>query len=159
MKGFLFDTCTIRFWYAKNQLIEEKVNALPAEAFLYVSPVTIGEIEFGHASSASSDPTKSAEFRKWISNTFEVPEVPIIGSTAWEYANFRRRLFSRFTRVDKFTENHEDSLGSKLSIDENDLWLAAQACERNLTLVTSDKMARIREVVDSDIDVEYWPPA
>ena len=42
-----------------------------------------------------------------------------------------------------------------LGIQENDLWMAAQALEYNLVFVTNDKMARIREVC-ADLQVENW---
>ena len=90
-------------------------------------------------------------------NTFEVPELPITGFKGEHYATFRRRLFDRFDKAGKYTEDREDKLGRKLGIDENDLWLAAQACERNLILVTGDAMERIREIVDGDIRIEIWP--
>lgn len=48
-------------------------------------------------------------------------------------------------------------LGRKVNIDENDLWLVAQACERNLVFVTHDHMSRIAEIVGSDVTIELWP--
>lgn len=47
----------------------------------------------------------------------------------------------------------------ELGIDENDLWIVAQAVERNLVLVTSDKMRRIRKTIrelHSGFRVEDW---
>jgi predicted nucleic acid-binding protein len=43
----------------------------------------------------------------------------------------------------------------ELGIQENDLWIAAQALEYNLVLVTNDKMDRIRDVCE-DLQVENW---
>jgi len=43
----------------------------------------------------------------------------------------------------------------ELSIQENDLWMAAQALEYNLVFVTNDKMERIREVC-ADLQIENW---
>jgi predicted nucleic acid-binding protein len=43
-----------------------------------------------------------------------------------------------------------------LGIDENDLWLAAQAVARNLTLVTNDKIEKIREAANGSLYVENW---
>jgi len=47
----------------------------------------------------------------------------------------------------------------ELGIEEKDLWLVAQAAERNLVLVTSDKMTRIRDAVREeypDLRIEDW---
>ena len=42
-------------------------------------------------------------------------------------------------RILRWVEGWSDSLtGQLLQIDENDLWIAAQAVERNLVVVTSD---------------------
>jgi predicted nucleic acid-binding protein len=43
----------------------------------------------------------------------------------------------------------------ELGIQENDLWMAAQALEYNLVFVTNDKMERIREVC-ADLQLENW---
>jgi len=45
-----------------------------------------------------------------------------------------------------------------LGIQENDLWIAAQAIERNLILVTNDGMSRIREIA-SELRIEDWGSA
>jgi tRNA(fMet)-specific endonuclease VapC len=40
--------------------------------------------------------------------------------------------------IDKFT-------GKVLGIDDNDLWICAQSCEMNFTLIADDKMNRIKK--------------
>ncbi len=49
--------------------------------------------------------------------------------------------------------------GRELGIDENDLWIVAQAAERNLVLVTHDKIVRIREAlqnIGAGVRIEDW---
>ena len=41
--------------------------------------------------------------------------------------------------------------GKALGVDENDVWMCAQAKERDLVLVTSD--ARMKRIADADADV------
>lgn len=120
MSGYLFDTCIVRNWYAKNAAVESRVWALPGASPLYISAITRGEIEFGHTNVASL-PNEQAAFRKWIRETFEWPELPITGWTGDAYAKFRRRLFDRFDRKGKHTECREDKLGVKVSVDERDI--------------------------------------
>ena len=43
----------------------------------------------------------------------------------------------------------------ELGIQENDLWIAAQAISRNLTFVTNDRMERIRDVAGS-LCIDNW---
>ena len=48
---------------------------------------------------------------------------------------------------------------TRLGIDENDLWIAAQAVQYNLALVTNDGMARIRAVLSElapSLHIENW---
>ncbi|MCH7920211.1 MAG: hypothetical protein IIC50_19795 [Planctomycetes bacterium] len=49
-----------------------------------------------------------------------------------------------------------DPVTSKgLGVQENDIWIASQALEHNLVLVTNDQMNHLREVA-SDLRVENW---
>lgn len=43
----------------------------------------------------------------------------------------------------------------ELGIQENDLWIAAQALEYNLVFVTNDKMERMRDVCE-ELQIENW---
>ena len=157
MSGYLLDTCVVRRWYARDPNVELRMSLLAGNVPLFISAITIGEIEFGHSSPDATDLRKQAHFRRWIRETFEIPQLPVTEATAQEYAKFRRRLFDKFDKKGKFTENREDKLGQKVHVDENDLWLVAQACERNLSFITQDNMIRIQEVVDSDVDITVWP--
>jgi tRNA(fMet)-specific endonuclease VapC len=49
----------------------------------------------------------------------------------------------------------DPATSQELGIQENDLWIAAQAMEYNLVFVTNDKMERIREV-RADLQIENW---
>jgi tRNA(fMet)-specific endonuclease VapC len=157
VSGYLFDTCIVRNWFSRNPAVVGRVNLLPGTSPLFISSITLGEIECGHTSPAATDLAKQAEFRRFMREHFDVPALPVTGDSAIHYAQFRRRLFDKYKRCGKYTEQHEDLLGEKVNIDENDLWLVAQACERNLVFVTHDRMTRIREIVGSDVTVEIWP--
>jgi len=155
LKGYLFDTCVVRRWYGKSAAVAASVKAIPDDDLIYISAITIGEIEYAHTNIASQ-PEEQAKFREWIAKTFEIPELVVSKDTGWEYAAFRRMLFSKFDRKGKYAENCEDCLGSKVGVDENDLWLVAQAKERNLTFVTIDGMSHIKEVVGDLVAIEPW---
>jgi predicted nucleic acid-binding protein len=158
VSAYLFDTCLISNWFRKIPAIEAKIQALPGSTLVYVSAISIGEVEFGHSSPKATDPIKQAEFRKWIRATFEIPELPITSATAQSYAMFRRKLCNSFIKKGSYIQNYEDALSDKIGIDENDLWLVAQAHERNLIFATSDKMHHINTVVTGLVTVELWRP-
>jgi predicted nucleic acid-binding protein len=159
MSGYLLDTCVVRHWYAGRPGVSARINALPDEMPVYLSVITRGEIEFAHTSQ-KSDATRQVEFRKWIRETFAVPMLDVTEGAAEFYAQLRRECFNRFDKKNKYLEFREDNLGAKCGIDENDLWLAAQAMERNLVLVTTDGMERIKEIVSAIGNpdrVQVWP--
>jgi predicted nucleic acid-binding protein len=155
--GFTFDTNIVRLWYAKNPVVTGKILSIPSGSNLYISAVSIGEIEFGHLSVRAIDKVKQADFRRWISQTFDPHLLDITHSTAQEYAKLRRYICDNYYKKSKYIELYEDAQANILGIDENDLWLVAQAYEHNLTFVTNDKMFRIKEVLGHMIDVETWP--
>ena len=65
----------------------------------------------------------------------------------------------RIVHLNQFARCRRSNMARELGIDENDLWIVAQAVERNLVLVTSDKMWRIRETVCElypDFGSEDW---
>lgn len=157
-RGFLLDTNIVRLWFAKNQKIRPKIDALQANDLIYVSVVTIGEIEFGHTHVNATASQKQHQFRRAINRFFETPQIPITDGDAWDYARFRRALFDLTDKQGKYTEDREDKLGRKCNVDENDLWLVAQACNHNLTLVTADAaMGVIKTAVSGEVVIETWP--
>ena len=130
---------------------------MPDDALIYVSAITLGEIACGHYSDGSTDARKRREFLQWIDETFDSDELVISRSTMDPYGLLRAELFRRFGGHGKHPEQCVDASGHSLGIDENDLWLAAQAIEHNLTLITADKMCRITEVGQGELDVQTWP--
>ena len=159
MSGYLFDTCIVRNWYAKKPATVLRVNALLGTMPLYISVVTLGEIEFAHTNVAATDKAKQAELRKWMRQTFEVPQLVITDSTAQYYADIRRRLFDKYDVKNKYLEMREDNLGEKCGVDENDVWIVAQALDHNLQVISNDKMSRIQDVLDDPNTIAIWPDA
>ena len=78
--------------------------------------------------------------------------------TAAAYAelktNLAKKYLAKASRRDRprWLEDWVDkATGQKLQIDENDLWMCAQAKERDLVFVTAD--ARTQRIADADPDV------
>jgi len=80
------------------------------------------------------------------------------------YAELRARLFrthspkdakGRLTAkgVPDLWERTSDKL---LGIQENDLWIAGQAMERNLMLLTTDRMTHIMQAAGPDLRSQLW---
>ena len=168
MPGYLLDTNTVRNWFdgdaGKFPAVEIAAEARAAESPLYVSAITIGEIEFGHAFHPAGTGGKRDDFVAFVRK--QLPQILEVSKhTAEPYGRIRAKLAESFPPPSGWTKKirpeqlYDPVTARELGIDENDLWIVAQAVERNLVLVTSDKMTRIREAVRGlylDFRFENW---
>src|SRR5438876_333639 len=117
---------------------------------LLISVVTLGEIEFGHRVALSPDPAAQAAYVKFVQEELPYP-FEISADAALAYGDLRTRLFNKYAPGDKRKagkrpEQLVDPLTAKeLKIQENDLWLCAQAIAHGMILVTNDRMTHIRD--------------
>jgi tRNA(fMet)-specific endonuclease VapC len=165
VQGYLLDTNILRFWHdagrAEHPLVMQRIAELPEEAPLRISVISLGEIEYGHRLlGKAGDAEQEAAFLGLIENRFPTP-LPVSKHTRTSYGPLRAQLFEKFAPKELRKKNRrpeqltDPATGHELGIDENDLWIAAQALEHNLVLVTHDKMARLREVAP-ELRVEDW---
>ena len=164
MDGYLLDTNVVSFWFneqcPERRLVIDRVGSLGPTVPLYVSVITIGEIEYCHRVDSVEVTDRQAEYVAFVEQ--KLPQkLDVTKHSAIAYGDVRARLFNKYAPRDKRTSgmrpeqllDPETALG--LGIQENDLWIAAQAIERNLILVTNDRMVRIREVAP-ELRVENW---
>jgi len=162
VRDFLLDTQMIRYWYditcPQNQavvgnidLLRKQVELLEQKPRLLISVITLGEIEFGHRVNPSPDPDVQAEYLRFVSKQLPV-RLEVTEDAVAAYGELRSRLFNEHAPGDKRRpkmrpEQLIDPATSKeLQIQENDLWLCAQAVGHDMVLVTNDAMRPIREV-------------
>lgn len=164
VQGYLLDTNTIAYWFSESRpehrCVTEKVASRPVTSPLRVSAISLGEIEYGH----KANPQEGRETQV-LRDQFVREQLPIVldvrKTTKMYYGELRAQLFERFAprkgRKGLRPEQLVDPISSlALTIQENDLWIAAQAIEHNLVLVTSDHdMWRIQEVAP-ELMVEDW---
>ncbi|MBN8596950.1 MAG: type II toxin-antitoxin system VapC family toxin [Planctomycetes bacterium] len=162
MRDFLLDTQTIRYWHdsvcSQHAAVTANVAALRTLAVplvvkprLLVSVVTLGEIEFGHRVALAPNPAAQTAYMKFVRE--ELPEpFEVSSDAAAAYGELRAQLFNKYAPGDNrkpklLPEQLVDPATAKdLGIQENDLWIAAQAMAHAMVLVTNDRMTRIREV-------------
>ncbi|MGH8059945.1 MAG: hypothetical protein ACREOH_22355, partial [Candidatus Entotheonellia bacterium] len=101
-----------------------------------------------------------AAFRELVDR--RLPMVLDISKTTGSYyGSIRARLFEKYAPRERRRrglrpEQLIDPVSSQvLGIQENDLWLAAQALEFNLVLTTNDKLERIRDACE-ELQIENW---
>lgn len=164
MEGYLLDTNILNYLYSdrtpQHTAVRNHYMALPSGAPVYISAITLGEIEFGHRCVSDSETLVQHHFNAFVSNCFPLV-LPVRGSTRHWYGRLRARLFSEFAprtqKRPKWPEDLIDPVSAReLGIQENDLWLVAQALERDLVFVTNDRMSRIRQVAPQELRVQNW---
>jgi predicted nucleic acid-binding protein len=136
------------------------VRRLPPDSILGISIITWGEVVYGHRTVSPQETPIQAEYLQFIMSkgpkTFFLDDM----HTARTYGELRALLFDKYAQKKKRSGLRPEQLvdpatSLELGIQENDLWIAAQAITRNLTLVTNDKLSRISEVAGDDL-IENW---
>lgn len=162
MRDYLLDTNIWSDWYnpKKNDYILERLKN-ESDIKLHISVVTWGELRYGYAALTRREQRQLGsvcEFVTWLRPKTEVIDKHV----AREYGRIRAKLFEKYAPKKRKKkglrpEQLVDPItGHKLGIDENDLWIVAQAMTRNLMLVTNDKLARISDVAGDDLDIKNW---
>lgn len=154
MQDYLLDTNIISYWYNTASEPHARIVACVAAARqpdpqtkyvsrLYVSVVTLGEMEYGHRVAHAPDHAKQSAYAKFVQQQCPVA-LEMTRHVAEQYGEMRAWLFNNCGPTAKKSKaKRAEQLvypvtGNELGIDENDIWIAAQAKTHNLVLVTHD---------------------
>jgi len=172
---YLLDTNILRYWYDtrcdEHAKVVSRVDAArqpePKTNYLsrlFVSIVTLGEIEYGHRVAHLPDPEKQAAYVKFVRE-----QCPVALEMTWhvaeQYGEMRAWLFNncgpiaKKSKAKRAEELVNPTTGKELAIDENDIWIAAHAMTHNLILVTHDFRGNFGKVLNqfaSTLKVEDW---
>lgn len=161
MPDFLLDTQTIRYWFdmasSFHGLVRSTADALPPESHKYVSAISLGEVQYGIAVNSAGMGGRLPEYAQFVRSLGLV--LDISRHTAEPYGLLRAKLFNKYaprskrTKARRTEELVDPATGRELGIDENDVWLTAQAIERNLVLVTNDKVV-LGKITDAAREVQ-----
>jgi tRNA(fMet)-specific endonuclease VapC len=163
IQGYLLDTNIIEYWRnnkrPEHAAVLNHLNQLSKKSPLRISFIVIGEISFGLQVAESENKVHPRAVLDFIKNEFPNP-LPIQTSTTQIYGKLRAALFEKYApkqgRKGLRPEQLKDPVTAlSLGIQENDLWIASQALEYNLILVTNDKMSRLSSI-ESDLRIENW---
>ena len=162
--GYLLDTNILSYWVNENarqhERVTEVISALPKDIPVFMSAISWGEMQFGARLNAKTrlPETDCHLFEK----TFLT--APVTRHTDQHYGKIKARLFEKFSPKELRSKEKRLSMlvdpvsGEQLGVDENDVWIVAQAIERNLVLVSNDKLVRIKEAAKDVglLNVENW---
>lgn len=164
VRGYLLDTNIVAYWFdegkPEHMPVAKHIASLPADSPLRISAVTLGEIEYGHKVESREPTSIQAQFsssvRDRLGNILDIRR-----STAAYYGSLRASLFDKYApkkrRKGLRPEQLTDPITSlDLGIQENDLWIAAQAIEHNIVLVSHDGLDHIRTVAGDVLEIEDW---
>ncbi|MEK6286680.1 MAG: type II toxin-antitoxin system VapC family toxin [Acidobacteriota bacterium] len=157
MKSYLLDTnIASALWDELNRNHDDALRFVQSAAlssdFIYVSRITVAEIEYGYKLYASKHPDRRRKADEAMRAFKAIKEIG--KDTTEPYSDIRAALFTRFAprdSKDRIRNVRPETMVDKttavlLGIQENDLWIAAIAIEYNMILVSGDRMNRIREV-------------
>ncbi|RMH19695.1 MAG: type II toxin-antitoxin system VapC family toxin [Acidobacteria bacterium] len=165
MVGYLLDTNVLSFWFdsarVEHEAVIQRIEALSDHPLLAVSAITFGEIAYGYRSLGRSyDEDREAEHFGFLEDRIDLI-LDVNKNTRFYYGELRASLFEKYAprsrrkKVKRPEQLVDPETSLQLGIQENDLWLAAQALEHNLVLVTHDVLDRLRTVA-KELRVEDW---
>lgn len=165
MEGYLLETSTLSAYFdvqhEKHAAVKSVVDSFDPYSPTYVSTIALAELRFGAALFELS----GKPLPKWhtiISGAIAHVPLDITHHTSAEYAELKANVAAKYLKNPRdkkerkrWIENWVDkATGQILGIDENDLWMCAQAREHNLVLVTTDK--KIQRIADADAALRLW---
>ena len=167
MDGYLLDTCVISALldgrHKNYESVRRSDEAIELGAPRFISRITIAELAFGLAAHEAATGNPHPRASEVLKRAQAYPIREITRHTASEYAELRKNLAvthlasllqsDRARWIDQWVEK---VTGEKLQVDENDLWICAQARECNLILMTTDeKMVTRISKADSSIEFRF----
>jgi tRNA(fMet)-specific endonuclease VapC len=119
---------------------------------VYVSVVALAEMQYGFQLFEKTQGTALPDAAKMMAAAQNYPRLDIAQHTATAYAELKSALAVHYlpnvtkTFRKKYVEDWIDkATGKALMVDDNDLWVCAQARETNYVLIAGDKMETIRK--------------
>ena len=162
MTGYIYDTSVLSALldaaHQRHPDIARSVASLPEDSSHFVSAVSLAELTFGVRMSEFFAPSRLPALEQMLIDARAYGVLEVGHHTAAAYAELKTNLAKRYL----FKANRHDrprwleewplkNRGQRLQVDENDLWLCAQAKERSLTLLAAD--GGIQRIADADPEV------
>ena len=166
-EGYLLDTnIATPAWDRRHErhcAVRERLAGLRTD-LVFVSIVSVGEVEYGLSASSAIDVARHEQMRRAM-NDYTLLELD--RHSAATYGGIKARLFLKYAPRDRrrgmgtrYVEDLRESVtGKELGIQENDLWIVSAAKTHNLVFVTRDRRGPMRRVVEAaeySERTEYW---
>ena len=162
MDGYILDTSVLSAHldpeHQRHVHIRQRVRQLEDDATLFLSAVSLAELRYGVKLAEIFGHARLPTLQKMLADARSYPLLDVTRHTAAVYADVKTTLVRKYfantaaRRRPRWIEDWVDqTTGKTLQIDENDLWMCAQAKERDFLVCTAD--GRMRRISDADPDV------
>jgi predicted nucleic acid-binding protein len=175
MRDFLIDTNIWEYWFnparePEHSHVLKRISELKKRCErtefsfrIWISCVTWGELEYGYQVQTKKERSLETPFRRFI-HGIAPKEFFIDRHVAHDYGRIRARLFNKYGPSEKKKKGRrpeqliDPATSLELQIQENDLWLVAQAITRDFVFVTNDRksLQPLLEVAGDELNVENW---
>ena len=123
--------------------VQARAHSFGESDLVYLSVVVLAELRYG-MEAAQHVGQDISHIRRTLTRAAAYPLAEIGRHTAEAYGDVKARLAHHYLdlsrRAPRWLEDWRDRASSKtLQVDENDLWIVAQAVERDYLLVTCDQ--------------------
>lgn len=123
--------------------VQARAQSFAQTDLVFLSAVVLAELRYG-MEAAQRVGQDISQIRRTLTQAATYPLAEIGRHTAEAYGDVKARLADYYldmsSRAPRWLENWQDrASGQILQVDENDLWIVAQAVERDYLLVTSDQ--------------------
>jgi len=159
--GYLLDTTAASIIWDKRHSDYLQIRAFlknVSSSPVLISTVVLAEVEYGLKIAPKMGMNRQNDVRN------EMAKFPLVldidRHTITPYSDLRSELFKKYSpkkQRGKLTVKWPEDLfdrttAKELGVQENDIWIAAQAIQYNLILVTEDRMLRLAEASKSFSD-------
>ena len=160
--GYILDTSVLSPMLdaggSRHRVVVNAVEGLPADATQFISRISVAELEFGVRLAEVVTGASSPDLQQKLARAHDYAVLEVTRHTAAAYAALRANLAARYLakklRNDRprWVEDWIDrATGKRLQVDENDLWICAQAKERDLVVITADRHMDRIENADPEV--------
>jgi predicted nucleic acid-binding protein len=146
--------------HPKHAAVKAFVGGIPPGDLVYVSAVAIAELQYGAALYEAAEGHALPKVSTVIAGATSYNIRHITPHTGREYAAIKTKIafkylknpMNRKERTPWIEDWIDQYTGRALNINERDLWMCAQAKERNLVLVTID--TKMKRISAADVSVQ-----
>lgn len=148
MAGYLFDTSTLIALVKPDSVFHRPTNdfvaALGADDLQFVSAISLGELHSGVESAFAIKGRRPLNAEQTLRRAETYDLLKVDHHVALSYGRLKAAMAARYLKKASERRAHleewiDNASGSRLNVNENDLWICAQAHERDICVVACDR--------------------